>query len=183
CGSEMHIYKGVSPYLKPSAEKPVVPGHEFGGIIKSINIGKQCDFKPGMKVVVYIALNCGNCFYCLNGMDHLCENQKFIDGWEIDGGMREETTIPLDNLVELPSSFDLLYSTMIEPTAVAVHAVDKINDSKVLIIGSGLIGLLILKVAKLNNNRVIALDIDDYALRKAGDLMADLVINFVTVQT
>ncbi|MHB8277689.1 MAG: zinc-dependent alcohol dehydrogenase [Candidatus Humimicrobiaceae bacterium] len=172
CGSDMHVYAGKNPVLAP----PRVPGHEFGGIIKNIK-SKKTDLEAGMKVVVNPVINCGKCYYCKNSMEYLCENQSVIGG-DIEGAMKEEITVPIKNVIKLPDSFDLLYSPLIEPTAVAVHTVSKIYNSNVLAIGMGTIGLLIQQICINNNNRLISLDIEDFPLELSKDLGADLSINF-----
>ena len=101
CGSDMHVYKGENPIIKP----PVVPGHEFGGIIKTINDPKESyNFRIGDKVSVFPLVNCSNCYYCNSGKTYLCENQKIFDGVSFDGAMKEEIAIPLFNLVKPLSS-------------------------------------------------------------------------------
>ncbi|MCL4385986.1 MAG: alcohol dehydrogenase catalytic domain-containing protein [Actinobacteria bacterium] len=172
CGSDMHVYAGENPVLSP----PRVPGHEFGGIIKNIG-SENNNLKVGMKVVVNPVINCGKCFYCKNSMEYLCENQSVIGG-DIEGAMKEEIIVPIKNIIKLPNSFDLLYSPLIEPTAVAIHTVNKIYDSTVLVIGMGTIGLLIQQICKNNNNKLISMDIKDYPLKLSKELGADLAINF-----
>ncbi|GAG76091.1 unnamed protein product, partial [marine sediment metagenome] len=175
CGSDMHIYNGVNPVLKP----PIVLGHEFGGIIEEISSNsKNNQIKIGQKVAVFPLINCGKCYYCINNMDNLCINQKIFGNDEISGGMQEKVAVPLKNLVKLPDSFDIIYSSLVEPVAVATHVADDIKDSNIIIIGVGTIGLLIQQVCKKNNNSVITLDINSLSLRKSDNLQSDLTINF-----
>lgn len=176
CGSDIHVFKGENPVLKP----PLVQGHEFGGTISSIsNLGREKNIKINKKVAVFPIINCGACFYCTKGLDHLCENQMIFDGGIFDGAMKEKIAVPIKNLVLLPDSFDLIYSSLIEPVAVAVHVADKIRSSNILIIGVGTIGLLIQQICKKNKNTVITLDINDNSLKNSSSLGADLVCDYL----
>ena len=90
CGSDIHVFKGENPVLKP----PVVQGHEFGGVIESIKgKGGRNNFKIGQKVTVFPTINCGKCFYCKKDLSHLCETQKIFDGGSLDGAMKEKIAV------------------------------------------------------------------------------------------
>jgi len=171
CGSDMWYYS-----VEEKLKKCIVRGHEFGGIIKSLG-RKNTKLKAGMKVVVNPAICCGRCYYCYNSMENLCENLKYI-GRDISGSMKEEIAVPLDNVVKLNSSFDLTYAPLIEPTAVAMHAANNIKNSNVLIIGVSTIGLLIQQICKINNNKIISLDIQDNSLNLSKKLSSDFIVNF-----
>jgi len=60
CGSDMWYYS-----VKEGLKKCVVRGHEFGGIIKSLE-QKNTKYRTGMKVVINPAIYCGQCYYCHN---------------------------------------------------------------------------------------------------------------------
>ena len=171
CGSDIHIYLGKNPVIKP----PWVTGHEFGGTIK--NVSENVDgFKIGDRVAVNPVINCGSCYYCKNDMENMCENQIIIGGTQ-EGALQEEVKVPINNLIKLDDSFDLLYTPIIEPLAVGVHAIGNIKDSNILIIGLGTIGLLEQQLLKLNNNRVISMDINNFSIEMSRKLNSDLAIN------
>jgi threonine dehydrogenase-like Zn-dependent dehydrogenase len=172
CGSDMHVYVGKNPVLQP----PRVQGHEFGGVIKSIN-GDPGDLKPGMKVAVNPVINCAKCYYCLNGMEYMCEGGQVVIGGQIPGGMAEEIAVPIRNLVPLDDAFPQLHAAMIEPAAVALHTADEFRNATVLIIGLGPIGLLCQQVCQLNGNTVIGVDISEVALACSRQLGADFTVN------
>lgn len=171
CGSDIHIYLGKNPVIKP----PWVTGHEFGGTIKNLTENIS-DYKIGDKVAVNPVINCGKCYYCKNKMENMCENQIIIGGTQ-SGALQEEIKVPIKNFVKLNESFDLLYAPIIEPLAVGVHAVSHIKDSNVLIIGLGTIGLLEQQLLKINNNKVISIDNNDFSIDFSKKLKADLSIN------
>jgi threonine dehydrogenase-like Zn-dependent dehydrogenase len=175
CGSDIHVFKGENPVLKP----PVVQGHEFGGVIESIKgKGGRGNFKIGQKVSVFPTVNCGECFYCKKDLRHLCENQKIFDGGSFDGAMKEKIAVPIDNLLSLPDSFDLKYSSLVEPVSVAVHSAGIFRNSNILVIGIGTIGSLVQQVCKNNGNTIITLDINKNSLDRSVKLGADLVCDF-----
>ncbi len=172
CGSDVHVFLGRNPSLKP----PKVPGHEFGGRIGTLG-SPSGRLRTGMKVVVNPVLNCGHCYYCANSLEHLCEDQAVIGGL-VDGAMQERITVPMKNVVALDEAFDMLYAPMIEPTAVAIHCAEKAKNRNILIIGLGTIGLMTQQICKLNNNRILTTDIVDHSLRLSEELNCDYSFNF-----
>jgi len=173
CGSDMHVYLGKNPVLKP----PRVQGHEFGGTVKDLGNGGG-SIKKGDRVAVNPVISCGKCYYCKGGEEYLCENACVIGG-EVEGAMQEEIVVPFKNLVVMPESFDLSYAPLIEPTSVAVHTVNirPVKNANILIIGLGTIGILIQQVSMLNNNRVISVDMKKYPLDMSTKFGAALTLN------
>ena len=173
CNSDISPYKGKILDIMPL---PFVMGHEFGGIIKEIN-SSSTEFKIGDKVSVYPQLNCGNCYYCTNELEHLCENQSMFGSPKLEGAMTEFIAVPVNNLVKMRDDFNIEYAGLVEPATVSYHAVKDIRNSNVAIVGTGAIGVMMGPVLKQNNSKFIAVDIDDNALRVAGELGADLTVN------
>ena len=179
CGADISSYLGKTQNVIPL---PIVPGHEFGGIVKEIK-GKTDRIKVGDKVAVFPLFNCGKCYYCSRGWETDCGGgddygYNYYGSPAIEGACVERMAVPLEKCVKMDDDFDMRYSAIIEPLAVALHAVGEITDSIILISGVGSIGILMLEVAKLNNNKVIAVDADEYNLRMATKLGADLAVNF-----
>jgi L-idonate 5-dehydrogenase len=172
CGSDMHVYLGQNPVFKP----PHVPGHEFGGRIKSLG-GEQSRFRVGAKVAVNPLINCGSCYYCTHAAEHLCENQQVIGG-TIAGSMKQEIAVPVRNLVPLPADFDMTLAPFIEPVAVAVHSFDELKNRTVLIVGLGTMGLCTQLLCRKNGNRIISTDISEYCQQLSRQLGADFVFDF-----
>ena len=155
CGSDMHAYHGKDSRRIP----PLILGHEISGII---NQGKA----SGKKVVLNPLITCGSCDYCKNNREHLC-TKRIILGMnrpiERQGGFAEYVSIPDKNIYELPTNLEMKEAPIAEPCAVALHAVElgektllsPIKNNKVLVIGSGAIGLLcgliISKIKKCKN--------------------------------
>jgi threonine dehydrogenase-like Zn-dependent dehydrogenase len=142
CGSDMHAYHGKDNRRIP----PLILGHEISGIIDK---GKL----DGKKVILNPLITCGECEYCTNGREHLC-NKRIILGMnrpiERQGGFAEYVSIPDKNIYELPKTLEIKKAPIAEPTAVALHAVElgekkllkSLKNTKALIIGGGAIGLL-----------------------------------------
>lgn len=173
CNSDISPYMGKLQDIMPL---PFVMGHEFGGLIKEIK-GDSKGFKKGDKVSVYPQLNCGNCYYCSSGLEHLCENQSMFGSPRLEGGMSELIAVPVGNLVKMGESFNIEHAGLVEPATVSLHAVGDIRDSNVVVVGTGAIGVMMGPILKQNNSRFIAMDVDDRALKAAEEMGADLTVN------
>ncbi|MEA3305915.1 MAG: alcohol dehydrogenase catalytic domain-containing protein [Candidatus Omnitrophota bacterium] len=158
---------------------PRVLGHEITGeIIKS----KSEKYKTGQRVFVSHHVPCGKCKYCLAGNHTACE--ILHKGNYEPGGYSEFIRVPKINvdcgIYILPENVSYEEGTMIEPLACVVRGQRVINVKKghvVLILGSGVSGLLNIQLAKLKGAKVIAVDINEYRLKKGKEFGADRVIN------
>lgn len=141
CGTDLAIWKG----LHPRAKAPLVPGHEISGWSASPE-----DPRRGDIVVVEPLIECGHCGPCLHGYGYVCDNLGLY-GIDAPGGMAEYVSVPSDTVHYLPSSTPMLRAALVEPLAVAVHAVRLSHISEgdtVAIFGAGPIGVLTAVVAK-----------------------------------
>ena len=176
CGSDVHSYKGKHPFVHP----PIVLGHEFSGVIHQIGT-RVNSFSPGDRVIVEPNIVCGKCYNCLQGRYNICTNLKVVGCVGYDGAFAEYVAVSEKKVLRLPGNISFEEAALVEPVAVAVHAVrkakQKINDV-VVILGAGTIGLLVMQVAKLAGaGKVIVTDVLDYRLKKAGELGADRLVN------
>ncbi len=147
CGTDLHIYEG----LHPRAKVPLVMGHEISGIVDEIRTNRK-DIKVGERVVINPLISCGNCFPCKENNPHLCSNLNLV-GIDQNGGFAEYVKVRNDKLYKIPDSLSMDLAALMEPVAVAVHAVRKSQLSlgdKVAVIGGGPIGQLIAQICKLN---------------------------------
>jgi len=176
CGSDIHSYKGKHPFVHP----PIVLGHEFSGEIHQVGQGVR-DFSPRDRVTVEPNIVCGKCYNCVHGRYNICTNLKVIGCVGYDGAFSEYIVAPEDKVLKLPDDISFEKAALIEPTAVAVHAVRKAQQKvgdKVVVLGAGTIGLLVTQVANLAGaEKIIVTDLLDYRLEKAKNLGADEVIN------
>tara|TARA_Y100000294_G_scaffold105683_1_gene98193 strand:- start:2829 stop:3809 length:981 start_codon:yes stop_codon:yes gene_type:complete len=158
---------------------PRVLGHEIAGeIVES----KSKKYTVGQRVFVSHHVPCNNCKYCLEDNHTACETLH--TGNYYPGGFSEFIKIPKINVDNgtylLPENISYEEGAMIEPLACGVRALRLIDIKKrhtVLILGSGVSGLMNIKLAKLISAKVIATDIDDYRLNKAKEFGADEVID------
>lgn len=119
---------------------PTIPGHEFSGVIDSV-ADKENDYLVGRNVSVFPLIPCRKCNSCMQGHYEMCENYDYI-GSRRNGAFAEYVAVPVWNVVELPQTISFKDSAMMEPLAVALHAIRKANINKgesVCIIGSGMI--------------------------------------------
>ena len=179
CHGDIAPYEGTNLDSYPV---PRVCGHEFGGVVLKIR-GRTDKFKIGDKVVAYPILSCGKCYYCKLGLDQLCvgSGEDFVIrnfGTQArEGGLAELIAVPISNLIKLPTDFDMELTGIIEPAAVAYSNTKEIKKSNVMVVGVGAIGLLAVKLLKLNDNKVIAVDISEDSLKLAKKIGADFIVN------
>jgi L-iditol 2-dehydrogenase len=175
CGSDvMEWYR-----LKKS---PRVLGHEMAGdIIKIGNNVKK--FKVGDRIFVSHHVPCNTCIFCENNQHTLCKTLHSTNFYP--GGFAEYLKVPEINIDSgvfiLPKEMSYEEGAFIEPLACAVRGV-RITGIKsgqtVLVLGSGVAGLLNIKLVKaMGASKIFATDIDDFRLKNAKDMGADIVIN------
>ncbi len=157
---------------------PRILGHEIAGIIVE---SRSDRYKAGQRVFVSHHVPCNKCKYCMAGNHTACDTLH--NGNYIPGGYSEFIRVPKINVDFgiYPLSEDVSYQegTMIEPLACVVRGqrvVNIVKDQVVLILGSGVSGLLNIQLAKLKGAKVIATDINKYRLAMARQFGADEVI-------
>jgi 2-desacetyl-2-hydroxyethyl bacteriochlorophyllide A dehydrogenase len=164
------IYAGKHP----RAKAPLVMGHEFAGEIVEINSSEiHSDLAVGDKVTVYPLLVCGQCWACKNGVSHVCRDLKLI-GIDRDGAFAEFVNVPLDLIFRYPEELTYDQGALIEPLAVAVHAVEMAGETDwqtAVVIGSGPIGLLVaLCLRHAGIDTIIISDINPHRLKRSEKL-------------
>ena len=139
CGSDLHIARG----LHPSAPLPVTIGHEFSGDVAAVGSGVK-ELRPGQRVTVEPCIVCGQCEACRQGRYGYCQNISFTyrNG---DGAMADYVVVKAANVYQLPDYMSYETGALMEPLAVATHAVRRAQvalGETVLVIGTGAIGLM-----------------------------------------
>ena len=160
---------------------PRVLGHEMAGEI--IEIGSNVEgFKKGDRVFVSHHVPCYKCHRCIHGNYTACE--MLHTGNYDPGGFSEYIKVPKENVKYgtflLPEKMTFNDATMIEPLGCAIAGQNQIGLKKgqtVLIIGSGVSGILHIQLTKIKKAKVIATDINEYRLNKALEFGADYAIN------
>ena len=123
---------------------PLIPGHEFSGCVESV--GADVDEKwIGKRVGVFPLIPCGECAQCRKKKYEMCSHYDYL-GSRRDGGFAEYVSVPEWNLIELPDTVSDEAAAMLEPMAVAVHAMRigaPLKGERVAVCGLGTIGLLL----------------------------------------
>lgn len=140
CGSDVPRI-----YVNGTYHFPTIPGHEFSG--KVVQVGKNVDSGwLNKRVGLFPLIPCKECGPCQKKQYEMCKSYSYLGSRE-DGGYAEYVTVPAENLVELPETVSYEAAAMMEPMAVAVHAMRRMDiqsGESVVICGLGTIGLLLL---------------------------------------
>src|SRR5262245_33582627 len=151
CGSDLHVYYApnevlgafTQPHPLTGAMLPQILGHEFSGTVVGLGEGVE-GITVGDQVAVYPLYSCGTCSACTSGRPNICRFVAFHGLNSHGGGLAEYTTVPADKLHRLPPPLDLRMGALVEPMAVAWHAV-KLSGvqpgQSALVAGAGPIGL------------------------------------------
>ena len=138
CGSDIpRIYNNGAYFY------PLITGHEFAGEV--VDTDKNSTDLIGKRVGIFPLIPCNKCEPCKNKQFEMCRKYSYL-GSRRDGGFAEYVAVPKSNLLELPDNVTFEQAAMLEPMAVAVHSIRRINinsDDKVVVCGLGTIGMLI----------------------------------------
>ncbi|KAI9828103.1 MAG: hypothetical protein M1832_003630 [Thelocarpon impressellum] len=140
----------TTPHPITGEKVPLTIGHEFSGRVEEVGRGVT-DMKPGERVVVQPIIYDGTCGACKEGLINCCSSNGFVglSGW--GGGLSEHVVLPRASVYALPDNVSLELGALVEPMAVAWHAVNvspyKPSDS-VLVLGGGPIGLSVVQALR-----------------------------------
>lgn len=175
CGSDIHVYHGEHPFTS----YPVTQGHEVSGLVEKLGEGVT-GLTPGQKVTIQPQVVCGKCWPCRHGKYNLCEELKVM-GFQTTGVASHYFAVDAAKVTPLPESMSLDEGAMIEPLAVAVHAVRRAGDvagQDICVLGAGPIGILVAQAAKgMGARRVMITDVSSLRLEKARECGADFCVN------
>lgn len=177
CGSDMHTYYGKHPFVP----LPVILGHEFSGVVKSIG-SAVTHVHVGDRVAVDPTITCGSCKNCKRGRANVCNHLKLI-GCHKDtvGAFGEYVVAPASNVHVIPAHTKLTEAAFVEPLAVGVHACRRgqLDEGQtVCIVGSGTIGLMTAFAAKyLGASRVVIMDISEEKCTTAASYGFEVICN------
>ena len=175
CGSDIHVYHGKHPYT----DYPITQGHEVSGKIEKIGSNVK-NLKTGDKVTILPQEVCNQCYPCTHGRNHICDDLKVM-GFQTTGAGSEFFAIDAEKVIKLPENMTYEQGAMIEPCAVAVHAVSRggdISGFNILVLGAGPIGNLVGQAAKaLGAKAVMITDLSDFRLGIAKEVGIDFTIN------
>ncbi len=180
CGSDVHGIDGSTGRRIP----PLIMGHEAAGVI----VGKGqavTKWNEGDRVTFDSTIYPLDDWYTLKGLYNLSDNRMVLgvatNEYRRHGAFAEFVNIPQHILYRIPENVSFTQAAMVEPAAVAAHAVNLscLNwDDSVVVAGTGIIGLFIIQIARSRGcGNIFAIDIDDFKLEKAKNLGADFIIN------
>jgi len=161
CGSDRHMFRGEYP-----TALPVTLGHEFCGIVEAQGSGAE-RIPVGTKITCDPNIACGHCTACRAGRPNLCHRLTAIGVFR-DGGFAEYVAIPEAQAFELPSGLSPLHGAFSEPLACCLHGLDVARlqpGMSVAVLGGGVIGLLMVELARLAGATAIILSTRQAARR------------------
>ncbi len=135
CGSDLHMADHIGT-------PDVVMGHELAGTV--VGLGADVSgFAEGDEVAVFPLVACGHCDACRRGLPAHCTGSSALIGWQRPGGYSELVVTSARDTFKLPSSVDVKLGALVEPLAVARHAVERSHiepGASVLVLGGGPVG-------------------------------------------
>ena len=177
CGSDIERVMKTGTY-----SFPMIPGHEFCGMVEATASGES-NLHKGDKVVVAPLIPCFKCEPCYSGLYGLCDQYGFI-GSRTNGGFAQFVKAPAMNVLRMPESIDYTAGAAIEPAAVTLHGIRLLTinaGDTIAVIGCGALGFFAIQLARLAGAAtVIAIDLDDEKLSLAREVDADYCINAST---
>ena len=176
CSTDVHISEGKIPTVK----LPLIPGHEFAGIVTRIG-DRVKDFAIGDRVVVCVDASCGRCDFCLRGETNRCSNLVRI-GFERSGGMGEYVNVPAANLEKISAQIPFEKAAIVPDAVVCMyHGLKTLGGvsagTKVAIVGVGGLGMQGIRIGRLLGAHVTVTSRNEQKLELAKSIGADLTIN------
>lgn len=176
CGSDVHGIDGSTGRRRP----PIIMGHEASGVI--VGLGSEVrGWAVGDRVTFDSTVYCGRCAACRDGSVNLCDNRRVLgvscDEYRRDGAFAQFVAVPQRILYRLPDPLSFHHAAMVEPVAIAVHAVGRTHihlGDTALVVGAGMIGLLVVQALRAAGcGRIFAVDLASHRLQLARQLGAD----------
>ena len=169
---------GDEPNPVTGKKMPLITGHEITATVDGLG-SSVSNVAVGDRVALNTVLTCGDCWWCRNGVEVQCPGMA-VAGFALDGGLAQLMAWPASEVIPLPDSVDSEQAAFVEPTSVALQAVERSRmeaGETVAVLGAGTIGLLIAQAARAAGGRVIAIDRRAQSLDLARQLGADAVLH------
>jgi L-iditol 2-dehydrogenase len=181
CGTDLKVYR--RGYHAAMIQPPAVFGHELAGTIAELGPGAaEQGWKTGDRVVAANSAPCGQCLYCRNAQENLCDDLLFLNG-----AYAESIAVPArivrKNLLRLKPATAFRDAALTEPLACVVRGVEDARlraGQHVLVIGAGPIGLMFLALARDLGCETTVAGRGEARLQTARRLAADHVIDVST---
>jgi len=176
CGSDVHGFDGSTGRRIP----PLIMGHEAAGVIAETGRDVKT-WKKGDRVTFDSTIYPLNDWFTLKGMYNLSDNRMVLGvspkEYKRHGAFAELVNIPQHILYQIPDNVTYTQAAMVEPVAVAAHAVELSSpgwNENIVVIGSGMIGLFLIQVLRSKGcGKIFAADTDQLKLKMAMQLGAD----------
>lgn len=180
CGSDVHGMDGSTGRRIP----PIIMGHEASGVIEKTG-EDVTGWKPGDRVTFDSTIYREDDWYTKQGMYNLSDGRMVIGvscaEFRRDGAYAEYVTVPQHILYRLPDNVSFTQAAMVEPAAVALHAINLTplgKDDVVLVMGAGMVGMFVIQLAKIRGCKyIIAIDTEADRLDKAKVAGADFTFH------
>ncbi|MDQ3122853.1 MAG: alcohol dehydrogenase catalytic domain-containing protein [Actinomycetota bacterium] len=181
CRTDLDIAAGT---LDPRWVRfPVVPGHEWSGVIESVGEG-VIGLEPGTRVVCEGNIACLSCPRCRVGDTHLCASYDAV-GFTRSGGYGEFVVVPARVVHLLPDHVSFDAAVLVEPGAVVLKALERARiepGETVGVVGIGALGAIAIRLVRLHSPAaIVAYGVRDEELELAFALGADSVVNVAEV--
>jgi threonine dehydrogenase-like Zn-dependent dehydrogenase len=180
CGSDVHGMDGSTGRRRP----PIIMGHEASGIIAGRGAAVN-GWNDGDRVTFDSTIYCGHCAFCRRGEINLCDNRRVLgvscETYRQHGAFADFVAVPQHILYRLPQGLGFEHAAMVEPFAIALHAIRlapiTLNDT-VVVVGAGMIGLALVQALRLTGcGRLISVDVAEGRLALAKKFGATHTIN------
>src|SRR5437667_6633784 len=180
CGSDVHGMDGSTGRRR----SPIIMGHEASGVIARTG-GNVKGWAPGDRVTLDSTIYCGRCEFCRRGEINLCDNRRVLgvscEEYRQHGAFAEFVVVPQRILYRLPQDVPFEHASLVEPFAIALHAVKRAqakNGDAAVVVGAGMIGLGLVQALKhVGCAPVIVVDVVDERLALAEECGATHTIN------
>ena len=180
CGSDVHGMDGSTGRRRP----PIIMGHEAAGVISRVG-SRVTSWAAGDRVTFDSTIYCGHCDFCRRGQINLCDHRRVLgvscEDYRQNGAFAEFVAVPQHILYRLPDGLPFEHAALVEPFAIALHAVRRappaLNDS-VVVVGAGMIGLALTQaLSRTGCGRLIVVDVAPERLALAAKFGATHLIN------
>jgi L-idonate 5-dehydrogenase len=183
CGSDLHYFQDGG-FGAIRVREPIILGHEVAGRVEALGSGVS-GLAVGQKVALNPSKPCNACRHCLQGMQQHCLDMRFMGSAmrlpHVQGAFRDRIVIDAVQCVPVDDALSLGEAAMAEPLAVVLHSLNQagsVTGARVLVTGSGPIGLLTLLAARFAGAaEVVMTDVADEPLFLARTLGAFDTVN------
>jgi propanol-preferring alcohol dehydrogenase len=178
CHTDIHAAHGDWP-VKPTL--PLIPGHEGVGRIEALGPGVTAELTEGDRVAVpWLGYACGQCRYCNDGRETLCERQ-LNTGYSIDGSYADYVLGHARQVVKVPDEVASLDAAPLTCAGVTTYKAVKLSGARpatlTAVFGVGGLGHLALQYARIAGAEVVAVDVSEARLASARELGADHLVH------